>query len=50
MKRKGISISIHIPICVAVYVCDVAIRHTKRMSKKTVTKRFTKGKGSGKIE
>lgn len=26
MKRKGISISIHIPICVAVYVCDVAIR------------------------
>ena len=24
--------------------------HTKRMSKKTVTKRFTKGKGSGKIE
>ena len=26
MKRKGISISIHIPIYVAVYVCDVAIR------------------------
>ncbi len=26
MKRKGISISIYISICVAVYVCDVAIR------------------------
>ena len=26
MKRKGISISIHISIYVAVYVCDVAIR------------------------
>ena len=32
------------------FYMTLTIFHTKRMSKKTVTKRFTKGKGSGKIE